>query len=483
MLRRSELSRERYKEVFYEGHILHLVIFGVYATGYIEQVLSERPVNAILFYELDPDLFIASLTRLDWTSLCQPFLNDRRRHITFIIGDGDKVDTSAYERMLYLYLLEQCPTYPLLTLCCNPTHAPVCARLIDSTKSMAPACMSSWGHYDDELYQLNQAKHNVMGCDGISCWQPESNPVEPQTLSICLVGAGPSLDRRIDELRMMAPHAVVVSCGSAITALHKYGVVPDIHVESESDYGITMGYLAALKDETYLRSITLLAPLHMNPWVVRQFGAHFFYLKAGCSVSDLFSEIEEPIQYSAPTCLNAAFALTMVMRFNKVYLFGTDLGFYSENQHHSTASIYYESEAQECFKEAVDYSDQCLVTVPSVTGERLFTSAFYLLTKIKLEEAVSEYVRRGQVRREKAHEPNVYNCSDGAQINGTEWLSKASLVAVQKGADGLDAMSGDKQAWLQGFHALEQHPKNSRYKKGLLFTDCAASSGAEIDAA
>ena len=72
---------------------------------------------------------------------------------------------------------------------------------------------------------------------------------------------------------------MIVSCGSSITALYAHGIKPDFHLELESDYLITVGYLDTIDDPAYFEGIIAVAPVHINPYVLSPFKQSYLFEK------------------------------------------------------------------------------------------------------------------------------------------------------------------------------------------------------------
>ena len=89
-------------------------------------------------------------------------------------------------------------------------------------------------------------------------------------MPVFIIANGPSLDDSIDVIAANKDRAILISCGSAISALHKVGIKPDIHVETERTK-IVYDFLVNLNDPEYLQDI--------------------FFLKHRCDSSELFNFI------------------------------------------------------------------------------------------------------------------------------------------------------------------------------------------------
>lgn len=420
--------------------IPNIVFIGIGLGLHIEKLLKIKAVHAVTIFELDPDRFYYSLLLVDWEELITPFNHSNEKKLSLIIADGNIKNREIHSRLLYLHFLSLSPSFPVLThfyrhniVNQSAVHQSYYDELLQECYDNCSMSLATWGNYDDEMIQINQAMHNIKNkCSIIDVKMLKKQECDGQP--VFLVGAGPSLDSNIEILKKIKDRYLIISCGSAITALHGYGLVPDYHVESESDYAITYGYLNSLQDADYLKSIRLLAPLQMNPLVVNLFGQSLLFPKEGCTSSDLFFDKAYTLNHTAPTCLNSAFGLVVGIGYSEVVLCGTDLGFYDVNNHHSSASIYYNKDASECFKAAVDYDKKGLIKLQGYKGKPIYTNAFYYTTKKKLEvgiKAVSEFV-------------TSYNISHGAIIEGSHHLGTSADIDNQFLSNTRDSLKDSK---------------------------------------
>src|SRR5690606_10036454 len=73
-----------------------------------------------------------------------------------------------------------------------------------------------------------------------------------QQLPVFIVGNGPSLDQCFDYLHQYKDQVVIISCGTALKALHKHGIKPDFHAELEQNRA-TYEWVSQVDDPEYLK--------------------------------------------------------------------------------------------------------------------------------------------------------------------------------------------------------------------------------------
>ncbi|MGN4935622.1 6-hydroxymethylpterin diphosphokinase MptE-like protein [Aeromonas rivipollensis] len=91
---------------------------------------------------------------------------------------------------------------------------------------------TGWGFFDDNLFAIAHSATNI--CDGVPFLlkdrQVDSSYKE---LPVFIVGNGPSLDETIGYLKKYQDSAIIIACGSTVSALYKAGIKPDICVAVE----------------------------------------------------------------------------------------------------------------------------------------------------------------------------------------------------------------------------------------------------------
>ena len=97
---------------------------------------------------------------------------------------------------------------------------------------------------------------------------------------VFIIGNGPSLDTAIEKIKKCESDAIIMSCGTAITALHKHGIVPDFHFEVERTKSCGDRILQ-MNDQDYLKKIIFLSVNVMHPSVFSYFKQSYMAMKPG----------------------------------------------------------------------------------------------------------------------------------------------------------------------------------------------------------
>lgn len=268
----------------------------------------------------------------------------------------------------------------------------------------------STGFFEDELNMLCNSTRNFLRH---TCRLIRKESHLRQLTPAFVVAAGPSLDNDIEQIRALADQVVIISCGTALGILLKAGITPDIHVENENSPA-TATVLDALATDYDLSSIRLAASSTIIPGPSRHFLEPWYYFRAGLSSTQLFSPNDEPLYGTFPLVANAGFAVANRLGFNSIYLFGCDCGSRDSGRHHATGSVYHTDTLytpEEIEQRWRNGQDRIL---PGNFGGTVHSTRLYDLSRHHLSVAATHAA--GQY---------LYNCSDGARIDG--FLPRDSL--------------------------------------------------------
>jgi len=302
-----------------------------------------------------------------------------------------------------------------MTLFYNHLGSPVFDRIIDAINSDLYVHLFSFGNYDDELNQLNNAIHNFKQ-DIKRLPLPRKEGFD---LPVCIVGSGPSLDERIDWLREIQNNVIIFSCGTALRALYQHGIKPDFQVELESDFN-TFVTQNLNEDKEFMRSIKLIGAAQLTPKMFSLFDDKRMFFKAEGALAGMFALSDEAIKEAAPTCTNAALALAFHYGFSDILLFGLDYGFPNKDQHHASGTVYYKENGPDGLKKATTHQDSDLIPIESASGGSILTTSFLYASKRRTENIIKTFKH-----------PRVFNCSNGSKLQDANWLNDESFDAQQ----------------------------------------------------
>ena len=265
------------------------------------------------------------------------------------------------------------------------------------------------------IYNINQ---------NVPVLTPRKNKKLPP---VFVIGNGPSLDNLIDVIQENREHAIIITCGSALTTLYALGIKPDLHVEQERVYGVAQ-MLSLGTDKTFTQDIPLLMLNNVAPAVRELFSDAYMAIKPndlGASILHTLLPKHDffELMYCNPTVTNCGLAFALALGFDEVYLMGTDYGMPDSQTHHSKHSLWNKLQASDddkTMKIVNDYSynnDQfsikgnfaeSVVTNPLLNNSRIFIEHLLKMTAV-----------------------SCYNPNNGAYINGTKTINKDEMVFDQ----------------------------------------------------
>lgn len=393
-----------------------MVFLGVGLGYHIDWLTKRSPIVNGIIIERDPEKFAVSLYTVDWPKICSRF--SRKGHtLTFAVG---KANTEQDIRTLVSHFMaKDVPFYPFFSIYYNHLADIEIARGVMATAQDLSVISSNWIDYDNDIVRLKNTVHNVRQGIRFLSGRPDHQVSQP----VAIVGSGPSIDERIEELKHIRERVTVMSAGTGLRPLLAAGIIPDFHVELDPGFDVFRSHEDV--DHEKLQQITLLAVNEINPRVAALFGEVVYYFKVDNALPYLLEIEDQAFGGCNPTVTNAALAIAYAMGVSRVFLFGTDYGFVSENRDHADHSVYGEKGGLEYARKLVSDDHQHsqkpdAFEVPSVSGGTVLTRSHYYSAKRSVEELIFQITQAGKGFR-------VYNCSEGAAIERTQWLQAGEV--------------------------------------------------------
>jgi len=410
-----------------------VVFLGCGLAYHIEALVMKADIVDAVVFEPDAQRFAVSLFTVDWERICSRF-HRKGCNISFSIATSRSAENSR--AVLGAKLTEIVPLYPHLTVYYNHLANVELFQIAKDLQRDIPLIGANWGGYDFELRGLNNIVHNLRSSDGRYI-QP--GVAEFGSRPVFIVGSGPSVDLRIEDIRKVRSKAVVISAGTGIRVLLSNGIKPDIHVELDADYSMVemLGDLG----QSALSGITLVAAIELNPRVPELFERTVYFFRKRSYVPAFFGVDKKSMDYCNPTCTNAALAVSYYLGLPNVYLFGTDYGYREAAQHHSEYSVYgtkADTEFARDFKERKGeaVTNRKTFDVKAVDGGVVKTRSDFYTAKRQVEEFINDSTH--------AKVPlTAYNCSDGAAIDGAEWTSREAFLSQFDVLDEVESVDVD----------------------------------------
>lgn len=383
-----------------------VIITGIGLGLHITEILENIDIQNILILETDFELLALSCFFTDWQEIYEKQSPKNKKSISMILLEKKEIDVE--QGMLWNELIKRAPHFPFNTLTYNHGRHDKYGAILKKINSDITMFISLWGFYDDEVNQLNHTMHNIQ--NNINLIPNKKNFKWTKPVIVC--GSGPSLDSRIDQLKSIRNDCILLSAGSSLHALLNYNIIPDYHIELESDYGVF--HVLDTIDKNTLKKITLICALQCTPLITNLFKNCFAYVKDSMSIGDIIEKKENKLIEPTPTCVNAALSFAFQYEANNIYLFGTDFGFYDESNHHSKKSMYEMNDMDQ--KGVSDLKNITENTIknnfkkPGYNGDCLTTATYYT-TKRRIEMSL--------ITNNFKYKNEVFNISDGLIIEGT----------------------------------------------------------------
>ncbi len=401
----SRLSRLR--EGFSLGNFVYdrrnipvMVVLGMGFGYHVVELIRRFNIQHMIVVEPNPDLFKLSLYALNWEEIFSYFKREGRS-FNVVVGDDERRIKDEINNKFALIS----PAFTSYVFIFEHFSSPLFEKVKDWITREFCENPLLWGFFDDELWSLKHTVSNIR--NSVPLFYGHRN-VETD-VPVFIIGSGPSLDSSIETLRKLSNRAILVSCGTALGALYRAGIKPDIHVEIERT-DIVFKTLSEL-DRRFLKEIPLVGMNTLYPEVFKLSRKGYMFLKPNDAGSALFPSHLPRLFNSNPTVTAGAVSLMAHAGFRKLYLFGVDLGSKEEGKHHSKFSAYYrEGSVLKSFTPKFDR------TLEGNFGGTVLSNLVFYFTKIAIENSI------------RGFNLEVYNTSDGVRIEGAKPLPAGDIV-------------------------------------------------------
>jgi hypothetical protein len=418
LLNDAEEEEEEEKEAALPDNISSIIMFGVGVGYQLEKLVHDHTVEKLFICEPNPDFFYASLFAIDWLNIFETVEQSNSRIYLNIGDDGTDLFKDLLSQFASIgpYILNSTYFYQSYY---NASLNPAIKQLREQLQVM----ISMGEYFDHAYYGIAHTKEAMKRKIPILNANPANKlGYENKEVPIFIVGNGPSLDTSINAIKEWQGQVIVISCGTALQALHKHGIIPDFHADIEQNR-TTFDWAVLIGDLDYLKNITLISCNGIHPDTCELYKDVLIAFKEAesstlCALEVLGRENFEVLQNAYPTVSNFVCDLFSKIGFTSIYLIAIDLGFVDVKYHHSKSSGYYQKDGQETYDYAISANTSLIVPGnfrPSVNTKYEF----------KVARQVIE-----QVIQQKPKSQSFYNCSDGARIQGTVPLRPNELLIV-----------------------------------------------------
>lgn len=392
-----------------------MIIFGVDLGYHLELFLGQHYVSNLYVVEPELDIFYASLFTCNWhylLELCEK--QGINLHLSLGVDKEsffDDFKTQSYLNGCYGVV----KTYGYI-------HRPTAEvkDIIQDFKKRFFELVRGWGFFDDGVMEIAHTLKNLGKNVPILRKRYPDFPDLTDKRAI-IVGNGPSLDSHLDTIREMGQSAIVISCGTALSALLKNNIVPDIHVEQERTLPVAEK-ISFYGNPDVIKDILFFAPNTVHPEVFNLFNRKIMGIKTPEPGSMMIlndsevGDIVKSVQYVNPTVANTALTIVTELGFKECYFVGVDLGYKIDGNHHSSHSVYYSDDGEDL---ALFSKEKGNFKVDGNFGGEFHCNGFFNHSRLFLETLIT-----------LTPSLNCYNLSDGAAIKGAEPIIPELITPV-----------------------------------------------------
>lgn len=399
-----------------------VIVFGIGLGHHIKLLAERMEFKTLIVVEPHDELIVHGLHVLDWKELTRS-LARRGRDIRLVRGGDllspllDSLRGRAFPFFDGSYIFSHYQSEAFTAL----------ARQIDPDRNL----IMGRGWFEDQMTML---RNTTLNFSRVGFRIQRARVASQRVLPAFVVGAGPSVDAQLEDIRRCRDQVVLISASSSLKVLLEHGIRPDIHCELENSAGLADVAETLAAKHGGLSDIVLYGSSTIDPRIAPHFKSATYFFRTGLSSTPFYGQGCEQAKFADPTSGNAAVHCALSLGFREIYLFGMDFGARDPKQHHSRHSVYftYEKESEVATYTPYDLNAQ----VPGNFGGQVFSGWVLNWGRQSLSNAIQE-----------TRNARVFNCSDGSLIPlakpmAVEALSflPATTSQQQDVANGLDGL-------------------------------------------
>lgn len=438
-------EKSKNKSRLCSSNLSSLILFGVGAGYHLELFAQHYDISCLYIIEPDLDLFFLSLFSINWHFVLTTFdTKGSQVHISL----GEQKDTFFDDLMQKSatngrYQMSHVAGY-------IHYQSTAISELLTEFNRRYLEMGRGWGFFDDAVMAIGHTLENIKNQVPLLT-KHGVNTNNLADVPVFIVGNGPSLDSLIDVIKVHQDKAIIISCGTALSALYQYGIIPDFHCEQERTFPVAEKIEHCCPTEI-LDNMVLLAPTTVHPAVFSMFKKSMMAAKMNEPSSSLLLRDEvgktlfSAYHFINPTVANTALVMAYNMGFKNFYLMGIDLGHKQDGKHHSKKSLYYAKDEQDL--DLYKVNKDALIELEGNLGGTFLCDSFFHQSNSNLSKQILSF-----------DDLHCFNLSDGAVIKGSEPLTVESLGVIF-----------DKHTSLEKETLLEETiTKNGYVDEGMLF--------------
>lgn len=386
-----------------DGLSFYLFVFGLGPGSNLGAILREFKPTILILIEPDLDNLYHSMQADDWHGFIEWHADPDNM---FFLLQGQSADLVVAD--IQILIRQFCPAAFGNNPYLHFRDFDLAKDVIDLIHKDAALMLAGLGFLYDETLMM---KNTYLNLTSDHCKVFRRSSEANLSTSAFVVGAGPSLDADIDFIRQYADHAIIISTGTALRSLLVNGITPDFHVELENIH--VYSSILKLSTEFDLSPINLIVPNAIDPHIVKFFKKTVYYYRSGISSFVLLGRsFDHTLFASGPLVVNASFSLAMDIGAKDIYLIGTDFGSRGTGSDHAKDNVLYTDTA------IIGYVRKYDREVPANFEGQFFASKDFIQGLKAINNSIAIY----------ASDRNIYNCSDGALVNGATPIRSYDVV-------------------------------------------------------
>lgn len=409
----NRIENEQGKNKELPNVINSLVLFGTGVGYHIELLVNQHKINNLYIVEPELDLFYASLYTANWADILDKL---DRENCNLHLSIGMQKDDFFNDLLEQTY---QNGRYNIVkTFGYIHYKTALIGELLITFKERFKEMIQGWGFFDDGVMAIAHTLGNLNNEIAL-LKKSVKNSIKNHKVPVFVVGNGPSLDSSIEQIKLHQDKAIVISCGSALSALMKYGISVDFHCEQERTYPV-VEKVKEYGDLNFVKQHILLAPSTVHPGVFELFERGIMCPKSREPSTEIIltdtevKDIFEASLFVNPTVANTAVAMGYLLGYRQFYLFGVDLGHKKGGNHHSQKSLYYSESGDDLSLYKAKNTDNI---VSGNFGGEFVCNDFFNMSRRSIEKLLNTY-----------EDVNCFNLSDGAKIKGAITLKEVNFL-------------------------------------------------------
>lgn len=428
----------------------YLLVMGVGLGYHIELLMRNCDIKNLVIIDEDYCFTKISMHFLDWRPIFEFYSKTKGYQLSFFISKNainlSKITINALFKQ-FPYLQYYIPYY----LHYNSNFF---QEFKEAYLAKTHLGYTGLGFYDDEILSLDHTIQNINNNREIFL----GNKSLPENSSVFIVGTGPSVDKDIEIIKKFRNQAIIISCGTALKIFEAHNIIPDFHMESERPPRM-YEYIAENISLEFLKQVNFIGLNVIYPKVLSLFKSAKIVFRNNDCGSTIVPDTFPKLDHCNPTVVNAAVTFTSELGFNNIYLFGTDMGYKDESNHHSQYSSYN------------DPNSKISKLLPRTLANKTFKGNFdqnekFLSTDIltwckqRVENCINDYL----IRKQKSI--NYINCSDGLYIEKTTPLHSKEISIEQNKTKILNIIN---QSFSNDFTFLHKNIKEKFIKEKEIY--------------